>query len=56
MGKGILLSILISLFFFPFWFSRDPSPVRGLRRALVGFAIAVAMYVIAIVYILPRVS
>lgn len=54
MRKFLLLSILLTTFVFPMRAARDPSAVRGLRRAVVQMAIYVCVYVVAILYVLPR--
>lgn len=54
MQKILLLSILLATMSIPMFAAADPKPGRGLRRAvlwLVAFDIA---YVIAIIYVLPR--
>lgn len=56
MGKLLLLSLLLATIALPMWAASDPSPLRGLRRAmlwLVGFNV---FYLIAIIYIFPRVG
>jgi len=53
-GKLLLISILFATIALPLRAARDPSPVRGLRRTvvwLVGFNV---FYVLAVVYLLPR--
>jgi hypothetical protein len=54
MGKLLLISIVLATFVLPLRAARDPEPVRGLRRAVVGMAVFVFLYVLGIVYILPR--
>ncbi|HEU4643357.1 MAG TPA: hypothetical protein VFS44_12955 [Gemmatimonadaceae bacterium] len=54
MQKLILVSILVAMLFLPMRAARDASAARGFRRAVVGFAVFVGLYVIAIVYVLPR--
>jgi hypothetical protein len=55
-GKLILISILIATVALPMRAARDPSPTRGLRRAVLWIVAFNVCYLIAIVYILPRVS
>lgn len=56
MGKALLISIVIATFALPLSAARDPSPTRGLRRTVVGMVVVVIVYVIGIVYVLPRLS
>jgi hypothetical protein len=56
MRKLLLLSLLIASFAFPIRFARDRSAVRGLRRTVVGVTVWVALYVLALLVILPRLS
>lgn len=54
MDKLLLMSILIVTFALPMRASRDPSPVRGLRRTVVGMTIFVALYILGVVYVYPH--
>lgn len=54
MRKLVYTSLLIALVAIPLVAARDPSPARGLRRAVLGVALFVAAYVFAIVYVVPR--
>lgn len=54
MRKFVYMSMLIALVAIPLVAARDPSPARGLRRAVLGVALFVAAYVFAIVYVVPR--
>jgi uncharacterized membrane protein (DUF485 family) len=54
MNKVLLMSIVLATFVLPLMTARDPSPARGLRRAVVGMGVIVVCYVVGIVYILPR--
>ncbi len=54
MRKFIYMSMLMALVLIPFFGSRDPDPARGLRRTLVTVLLFVAAYVVAIVYVVPR--
>lgn len=56
MRKLLLLSLLITSFAFPIHFARDRSAVRGLRRTVVGVTVCVALYVFALLVVLPRLS
>ena len=54
MRKLVYMSLLIALVAIPLFAARDPSAPRGLRRAVLGVALFVAAYVVAIVYVVPR--
>jgi hypothetical protein len=54
MGKFLLISILVATFAIPMRAAADPSPARGLRRTVLWLAAFNVAYVIAIVYVLPR--
>jgi hypothetical protein len=54
MQKLLLISILIVTVALPMRAARDPNPGRALRHVVYGIAAYVAFYVIAIVYIMPR--
>ncbi len=54
MGKAILFSILVATIAVPMRAARDPSPVQGLRRAIVWMAGFNLLYLIAFIYIYPR--
>ena len=54
--KLLLLSILVVSFALPISAARDRSAVRGMRRTIVGMAVCVVLYVIALLFILPRLS
>ena len=56
MRKLLLLSMLLVSFALPIRAARDRSAVRGMRRAIVGVAVYVVLYVIALLLILPRLS
>lgn len=55
MHKLLLMSILIATFVLPMRAARDSSAVRGLRRTVVGMTFAVAIYVLLLIYVIPRV-
>ena len=54
MQKLLLISFLLATFVLPMRAARDPSPARGFRRAVLWIAAFNIAYVIAIVYVLPR--
>ena len=56
MGKIILISILLATIALPMRAARDPSPTRGLRRTVLWLVAFNVFYLIAIIYILPRVG
>jgi hypothetical protein len=56
MSQVLLFSLLIATFAIPMRAARDRSAVRGLRHSIVGMVITLFMYVIAIVFVLPRIS
>ena len=56
MGKFILLSILIATVAIPMHTARDESPARGLRRTVLGLATFNLFYLLAVIYLLPRLS
>jgi hypothetical protein len=54
MQKLLLISIWLATIILPFIAALDPSPRRGLRRLLLMMSGYIAFYVIAIIFILPR--
>ena len=50
----ILTSILIATIAIPLVAARDEDPRRGLRRAVVGFLAFESLYLIACLWIYPR--
>jgi hypothetical protein len=54
MQKLLLMSILAATVVFPMVAARNPRPIVGLRRALAGFALFEAFYLIAVLYLYPR--
>ena len=54
MSKAISLSILVAMFWIPIAFARDPQPRRGLRKVVKWFSIYCAIYVVLILYFVPR--
>lgn len=56
MGNTLLFSLIVCTFVIPFWAARDRSAVRGLRRTVIAMLVVIAIYVMGIVFILPRIS
>lgn len=54
MAKLLLVSILIAAIAIPMALSRDPSATRGLRRTVIAIATFNAIYLLAVVYLFPR--
>jgi hypothetical protein len=54
MGKLILVSILIATVAIPMRAATDPSPRRGMQRAILWMAAFDVVYVLAVVYVYPR--
>lgn len=54
MGKAILHSILVAMFWIPIAFAREPLPRRGLRKVVKWFAVYCAIYVVLVLYVAPR--
>ena len=54
MGKVLLFSILLVTVVLPALAARGASPVRGFRRLVFGIAAFNVLYLLAIVYLLPR--
>lgn len=52
----LLMSLVVVTFALPMRFARDASAVRGLQRTIVAMAVAVALYVIALIYVFPHLS
>jgi hypothetical protein len=56
-GKVILLSILLGTVGIPIWAAGTPgSPVRAFRRMLVGVLLFDCFYLVAILYVYPRLA
>jgi len=55
MAKLILGSIILSTFAIPMLASRDPSPTRGLRRAVLFTVTFNVAYLAAMLLVYPRV-
>jgi hypothetical protein len=56
MAKLLLLSVCLALVSIPLMASRDPFPVRGLKRALVGVLLFNLFYVFLLRVVIPRVG
>ena len=56
MDKVFFLSILVATVMLPWLAARDRSPSRWLRRAFLMIVAFNAFYLVAIVYVLPRIS
>jgi hypothetical protein len=54
MSKVLSMSILAAMFWIPLYCARDVRPRRGLRRAVRWFSIYCAIYVLLILYVVPR--
>lgn len=54
MGKLLLVSVLIATIALPARAARHPSPARALRRAVGWVAAYYAFYLVAVLYVLPR--
>ncbi|MBI5543380.1 MAG: hypothetical protein HY901_05795 [Deltaproteobacteria bacterium] len=55
MGKLILMSVVIASIAIPVRAARHPDPRRGLKRALVQTLLFDAVYVLAVLFIYPRI-
>ena len=53
MANGLLMAILVATIALPLSAARDPRPTRGLRRAVILFAIFVAIWAEALLHIFP---
>jgi hypothetical protein len=54
MGKALILSVVVMTFAIPIFFSRDARAKRGLRRTVVAFGLFCAVYVLVLLFVLPR--
>jgi hypothetical protein len=52
--KALILSILLASIIIPCAGARDVSPVRGLRRTILWFLGFNMCYLVAVLYVLPR--
>ena len=55
MPTWILLSIVLAGVALPIRAARDPNPRRGLRRAAYAMFLFTCGYVVAVLYVLPRI-
>ena len=53
MANSLLMAILVATIALPLSAARDPRPARGLRRAIVLFALFVAIWAQALLHIFP---
>lgn len=54
MGKLLLSSILVATFVVPMIAARDADPRRGYRRLVLAFAAFDVGYLLAVIYLYPR--
>ena len=54
MQKAILISIVAATIIIPMWAARDRSARRGLRKAMVWIAVFDVAYLLAVMFIYPR--
>jgi hypothetical protein len=54
MQKAILISIVAATIIIPMWAARDRSPRRGLRKAIAYIAVFNIAYLLAVMFIYPR--
>jgi hypothetical protein len=54
MSKFILISILLGNVLIPLWAARDPSPIRGLKKALFYMCIYNVVYLLLVMFVYPR--
>jgi hypothetical protein len=55
MQKLILISVIIASIAIPAWAAREPSPGRGLKKAVLLACLANLIYVVMVVFVYPRV-
>jgi hypothetical protein len=53
--KFILASILFAHVALPLWAARDRSPRRGLKKVLLSMLVFNAVYLVALLFVFPRV-
>jgi hypothetical protein len=56
MANGLLMAILVATIALPLSAARDPRPARGLRRAVILFALFVAAWAQALLHIFPSLA
>ena len=54
MQKALLISIIVATLAIPMWTAQDRSARRGLRRAVVWMALFNVVYLLAVMFIYPR--
>jgi len=54
MKKAIVMSILVATFWIPLVAARDPKPSRGLQKVRKWTAAFCVLYVLSVLYLLPR--
>ncbi len=54
MGKLLLISVLAATVVLPMRAARHRSPALALRRAITWVAASYAVYLVAVLYVLPR--
>lgn len=54
MANALLLSMLIATVGIPIWFARDARPRRGLRKTVGWFLAFLTAWVIALLFLYPR--
>jgi hypothetical protein len=54
MRKLILMSVLVATFWIPIAAAREENPLRALRKMKKRWYIFCAIYVISILYVIPR--
>ena len=54
MGKLVLISVLVATLVLPMRAARDRSPARGLRHAVLWMSAFNFLYLLAVIYLLPR--
>jgi len=52
--KLALMSVLIATFWIPMAYAAKPNPKRALRRLHTGWAIFCVLYVLNLLYLVPR--
>jgi hypothetical protein len=54
MSKFILISIIFVDILIPIWAARDPSAIRGLKKALFYMGVFNAIYLLLVMFVYPR--
>ena len=55
MHKFLLLSVLLATALIPMFTSRDPGARRGLERTIVSMAVFDFVYLLALIFVYPRI-